>query len=137
MAKRLTIEELNNVRLHIEPEVARLAAKNISSDHALRLQNAIAGEHMAEAIDERTTSLTKVHLVLAKMWGNFFHEFFVNALLSITREIIITGYREGDMVVHGTNQHDDIVKAILESNPDEAARAMRVHLKKYSENDSA
>jgi DNA-binding FadR family transcriptional regulator len=132
IAKRLTIEELNKVRLHIEPEVARLAAKNKNSDYALQLQDAIAEEHMAEAIDDRVTSLTKVHLILAEMCGNFFYEILVNALLSISKEITIAGHRKGDAIVHGTGQHAHIVKAVIEGMFDKAAKAMRDHLKKFS-----
>jgi GntR family transcriptional repressor for pyruvate dehydrogenase complex len=133
MAERLTIEELNNVRLHIEPEVARLAAKNINPDYALRLQNAIADEHMAEAIDDRVTSLTKVHLILAEMCENFFYEIMVNALLSIAKEITIAGYRKGDAIIHGTGQHIQIVKAVIRGETEKAAKTMHDHLKKFSD----
>lgn len=132
MAKKLTIEELNKVRLHIEPEVARLAAYNIDSNYTLRLQSAMENEHMAEAIDDRVTNLTTVHLILAEMCGNFFYEILVNALLSITKEITIAGYRRGDAIVHGTGQHTHIVKAVIEGEPDNAAKAMRDHLIKFS-----
>lgn len=133
MAEKLTIEELNRVRLHIEPEVARLAALNSESEFARRLRTAMESEHMADAIEDLVTSLTKVHLILAEMCGNFFYEILVNALLSITKEITIAGYRKGDKVVHGTNQHDHIVKAVVEGSPDKAARAMSEHLKRFSD----
>jgi GntR family transcriptional repressor for pyruvate dehydrogenase complex len=132
VAKKLTIEELNKVRLHIEPEVARLAAHNTDPNQAHRLESAMVNEHMAEDIDERVTSLTKVHLILAEMCGNFFYEILVNALLSITKEITIAGYRKGDAIVHGTGQHTHIVKAVIEGKPDNAAKAMQDHLKKFS-----
>ena len=133
VAKKLTIEELNEVRLHIEPEVARLAAYNGDSNYTLRLQSALENEHMADAIDDRVTSLTKVHLVLAEMCGNFFYEILVNSLLSITKEIIIAGYRKGDAIVHGTDQHNHIVKAVLGGESENAAKAMQDHLIKFSD----
>lgn len=132
LAKKLNINELNNVRLHIEPEVARLAAKNRDSDYALRLQRTVENEYMADAIDDRVTSLTNFHLVLAEMCGNFFYEIIINVLVSIMKEIVVAGYREGDMVIHGTGQHGHILKAVLEGKPGEAAKAMRDHLEKWS-----
>jgi DNA-binding FadR family transcriptional regulator len=132
LAEKLTIEELNNVRLHIEPEVARIAAKNINPEHARLLQKTVDNEHMADEIDERVKSLTKFHLVLAKMSGNFFYEIIVNVLISIKKEIVTAGHREGDPIVHGMGQHRRIIDAVLEGKPDEAAEAMREHLLKYS-----
>ena len=132
LAKKLTIDEINNVRLHIEPEVARLAALNIDQDHAIVLREIVDNEYMAESIDVRVPNLTRFHLALAGMCSNFFYEIMINVLVSITQEIIVAGYREGDMIVHGTGQHNEILEAVLAGNPDKASDAMRDHLEKYS-----
>ena len=132
LAKKLTMEELNNVRLHIEPEVARLAAQNINPGSAGILRDIVEDEYMADAIDDRVESLTKFHLVIAEMCGNFFYEIIINVLLSITKEIVVAGYRGGDAVVHGLDQHNTILKAVISGKPDKAARAMRDHLIKFS-----
>ena len=132
LAKKLTMEELNNVRLHIEPEVARLAARNINSENTALLQSIVDDEYMADAIDERVASLTKFHLVLAEMCGNFFYEIVMNVLVSITREIVVAGHRGGDTVVHGLEQHNEILNAVIEGKPEEASRAMMDHLTKFS-----
>jgi GntR family transcriptional repressor for pyruvate dehydrogenase complex len=132
LAEKLTIKELNSVRLHIEPEVARLAAENINPDYTLKLQSAVDNEYMADVIDDRVTSLTEFHLVLAEMCGNFFYEIIINVLVSIAKEIVVASYREGDTIVHGTGQHVHVLKAVLEGKPDEAAKAMHDHLIKYS-----
>lgn len=132
LAKKLTIDEMNKVRLHIEPEVARLAAKNVNPDSAIRLSEVVENEYMADAIEDRVVSLTDFHIVLAEMCGNFFYEIIINVLVSITKEIVVACHREGDTVVHGTDQHNSILNAVKEGNPDEAEKAMRDHLMKYS-----
>jgi GntR family transcriptional repressor for pyruvate dehydrogenase complex len=132
LAKKLTMDELNNVRLHIEPEVAKLAAKNINPENAAVLKSIVDGEYMADAIDKRVVSLTKFHLFLAEMCGNFFYEIIMNILVSITREIVVAGYRGGDTVVHGLDQHNDILNAVMEGKPEEASIAMQDHLTKFS-----
>jgi GntR family transcriptional repressor for pyruvate dehydrogenase complex len=132
LAKKLTMEELNNVRLHIEPQVARLAAENINSDKASRLKITVDEEYMADAIDERVTNLTNFHLVLAEMCGNFFYEIIINVLVSITKEIVIAGHRNGDAVVHGIGQHGEILEAVLQGDPEKAEKAMTDHLTKFS-----
>ena len=132
VAKKLSMEELNNVRLHIEPEVARLAALNINTENAATLQSVVDGEYMADAIDDRVASLTKFHLALAEVCGNFFYEIMINVLVSITREIVVAGYRGGDSVVHGLEQHNQILKAVLDGNPQTAHKAMYDHLTEFS-----
>lgn len=132
IAQKMGIKDLNDVRLHVEPEVARLAAENMTSDKARRLQSVVDEEYMADAIDERVTNLTDFHLVLAEMSGNFFYEIMIHVLVSITQEIVVAGYRKGDAVVHGTGQHDEVLKAVLERKPNAAAKAMRDHLLKFS-----
>ncbi len=132
LAKKLTMEELNNVRLHIEPEVARLAAQNINTESAGILRAIVEAEYMDDAINDRVKSLTKFHLVLAEMCGNFFYEIIINVLLSITKEIVVAGHRGGDTVVHGLDQHNTILKAVIDGKPDKAEKAMRDHLMKFS-----
>lgn len=132
LAKKLTMEELNNVRLHIEPEVARLAAQNINTESAGILRAIVEAEYMDDAINDRVESLTKFHLVLAEMCGNFFYEIIINVLLSITKEIVVAGHRGGDTVVHGLDQHNTILKTVIDGKPDKAEKAMRDHLMKFS-----
>ncbi|MGD9157317.1 MAG: GntR family transcriptional regulator [Desulfobacteraceae bacterium] len=132
IAGKLSIEELNYSRVHVEPEVARLAAQNINPEYSRMLQEVVENEYMAEAIDVRVPNLTKFHLALAGMCGNFFYEIMINVLVSITQEIVVAGYREGDMIVHGTGQHGAILEAVLNGKPEAAAEAMRTHLTKYS-----
>jgi len=132
LAKKLTMEELNHVRLHIEPEVAKLAARNITPESAGILQGIVDDEYMADAIEERVESLTKFHMVLAGMCGNFFYEIIINVLLSITKEIVVAGYRGGDTVVHGLDQHNKILRSVIDGKPEKAAKAMHDHLTQFS-----
>ena len=78
IARKLNLKELNDVRLHIEPEVARLAAESMNPDNAQRLQSVVDDEYMADAIDERVTNLKNFHLVLAEVSGNYFYEIIIN-----------------------------------------------------------
>ena len=132
LAQKLTIKELNDVRLYIEPEVARLAAENINPENSVALQGIVDNEYMADAIGERVESLTNFHLGLAEICGNFFYEIIINVLVSITREIVVAGYRGGDTVVHGLEQHNQILNAVLEGKPEKAEKAMRDHLVQFS-----
>jgi DNA-binding FadR family transcriptional regulator len=78
-------------------------------------------------------SLTAVHCVLAEICGNSFYEIMVNSLISISHEIILNTFEEGDAPLHGLGQHDQIVQAVLSKDPGKAAQAMKDHLIKFAE----
>ncbi|MBN1848474.1 MAG: FadR family transcriptional regulator [Deltaproteobacteria bacterium] len=133
IADKLTVHELNQARLYLEPEVARLAAKNIHSKDRKRIRDALKEEIFAEKLEDRLKSLTAVHLVLAEMCDNYFYEIWVNSLIRITHEIVLNTFQAGDVPIHGTGQHDQIVEMVLEGNPEGAAQAMKDHLIQFAE----
>jgi GntR family transcriptional regulator, transcriptional repressor for pyruvate dehydrogenase complex len=133
LAEKLSVKDLNQARLHLEPEVARLAAKNIDSRSRLILMEAMEKEYFADNLEERMRSLTSVHCVLAGICGNFFYEIMVNSLISISHEIILNTFKKSDPILHGLRQHNQIVEAVLEKDPERAAKAMTDHLKKFAD----
>lgn len=133
MADRLSVKDLIQARLFLEPEVARLAAKNIDSQSRSILMETLEKEFFADDLEERMRSLTAVHLVLAEICGNSFYEIIVNSLISISHEILLNTFKKGDPILHGVKQHDRIVEAVLEKNPEKAANAMTDHLKKFAD----
>jgi len=132
IADKLNVKDLNQARLFLEPEVARLAANNIDSHDSIVLAETLEKEAFEDDIEERMRSLTAVHCVLAKICGNFFYEIMVNSLISISHEIILNTFEECAPPLHGLGQHNQIVQAVLDKNPHKAAQAMKDHLKKFS-----
>jgi DNA-binding FadR family transcriptional regulator len=132
IADKLTVMDLNQARLFLEPEVARLAAKNIDSHYGLVLAETLKKETFEDNLDERMRSLTAVHCILAEICGNSFYEIMVNSLISITHEIILNTFTEDDQPLHGVGQHDQIVRAVLDKDPEKASQAMEDHLKKFA-----
>ncbi|MFC1580129.1 FadR/GntR family transcriptional regulator [Thermodesulfobacteriota bacterium] len=133
IADKLTVKELNQARLFLEPEVARLAAKNIDSRYRPVLMETLNKEAFADNLEDRMRNLTAVHYLLAEICGNTFYEIMVNSLISITHEIILNSFEKDDAPLHGVRQHDQIVQAVLDQNPEEAAQAMKGHLEKFAE----
>jgi GntR family transcriptional repressor for pyruvate dehydrogenase complex len=132
IADKLTIKDLNQARLLLEPEVARLAAENIDSRYSLILTETMKKEYFADNLEERMRSLTAVHYLLGEICGNAFYEIMVNSLISITHEIVLNTFEEDDAPIHGVGQHDQIVQAVLDKEPEKAAQAMKDHLKKFA-----
>lgn len=132
LGNKLSIPELNQVRMHLEPEVARLAALNVNPDYAARVESAIAAERgQCLDYDERMERMTEVHFILAEMCGNYLFEAIVNALIKLTHQIVDAVKPEDHNALHGAGEHDQIARAVINGDADSAAKAMSDHLEKF------
>lgn len=110
MAEKISIAEINHVRVLVEPEVARLAAQRVTPEHAERLKGAIG--------------TMEFHFVLGEMCGNRFLEGLVRSTIDLTGKIIQTanvGYS------HPMQEHQPIAEAVLAGDSEAAAAAMKKH----------
>ncbi len=134
LADKISIPELHQVRLLIEPEVARLATLNITPQYAQRLKEALEIEELPiSTLPVDIERKQKVHLILAEMSGNRFFEALVRSLLGLTKKVVEAVNPDPDQV-HPRGMHNAIVKAVLEGNSEEAAEAMRKHTIDFGEN---
>jgi GntR family transcriptional repressor for pyruvate dehydrogenase complex len=135
LANKISIPELHQVRVLIEPEVARLAALNVIPEMSNRLAKAYELEHPPGAsLSEDIQSATKVHFILAEMCGNRFLEALVNSLLTLTRRILEEIKPDPPDSIHPPGLHGPIVEAVLAGDPEAAADAMRKHAIVFYEN---
>lgn len=132
LANKFSIFELNQVRMYIEPEVARLAALRVDDSYRKKLEKAVS-EERGPLVTKREymKRLTRVHFILAEMCGNYLFEAIVNSIINLTHEIVATVDPDNFPRVHEPGEHDPIVEAILLGSPDEASRAMSNHLKEF------
>ncbi|MFH2128001.1 MAG: FadR/GntR family transcriptional regulator [Pseudomonadota bacterium] len=132
LGNKLSIPELNQVRMHLEPEVARLAALNITPEYAARLEEAIAAERRPSLdYGERMQRMTEVHYILAEMCGNYLFEAIVNAIIKLTHQIVDAVKPEDHNSLHGAGEHDLVARAVLAGDSKGAAEAMAAHLDKF------
>lgn len=133
LADRLSVSDLVQARLLVEPEVARLAAENITREGSLLLLEALKNECFKEDMKDRIENLVAVHCALAKICGNTFYDIMVNALIAITQEIIVNTFKQGrDEPIHGYGQHDKIVRAVLAGDSKKASESMFLHLQGFA-----
>lgn len=133
-ARTLSMAEVVQVRLFVEPEVARMAALNFNATHLKRLEDAEAGEHISfKSQSERIERLTDVHKVLAGICGNHFFEAIVLSMMKISAEVILTAVSGFD-TLHGPGEHRSLTAAVKSGDGARAADEMARHLKKYSIN---
>ena len=130
----LSMAEVAQVRLFVEPEVARLAALNCNSSHWKRLEDAEADEHISfKSQSERIARLTSVHKVLAGICGNQFFEAIVRAMMKITAEVILTTVSDLD-ALHGPGEHLSLIESVRAGDGPRAAEEMAKHLESFSIN---
>jgi GntR family transcriptional regulator, transcriptional repressor for pyruvate dehydrogenase complex len=133
LVNKINMPELCRAREVIEPEVARLAAINISPEYAARLLKALEAEELpVRTILADIESKTRVHFILAEMCGNRFIEAIVTSLLEVTRNVVAAAHGN-TASLHPAGMHRPVVEAVLAGEPDEAAQAMRLHAIEFSE----
>jgi DNA-binding FadR family transcriptional regulator len=134
LSDKISIPELHYVRLFIEPEVARLAALNITPEYAQRLMEALEIEELPIAsLSVDVDRKQKVHFIFAEMCGNRFFEALMRSLLKLTKKVIEAVNPDPDYV-HPTGMHRSVVEAVVAGNAEAAFEAMKKHTIDFGEN---
>ncbi|MBI3849713.1 MAG: FadR family transcriptional regulator [Verrucomicrobia bacterium] len=125
---RLTrLEQLAEVRLFLEPEIARLAALRLKPEDLAALKANQEGLRKATTTEEAVTFDAGFHQVLVRSAGNQILRLLLEALADSSRESrIATGPCFGDEGAH--MQHEKIVAALERRDADGSAEAMREHI---------
>ena len=135
LANKISIHELHQVRILLEPEVARLATLNADTASKERLKKAFEAEHPAGAsLSEDIASATKVHFILAEMCGNRFLEAIVNSVIKLNASILEEIKPDPPHSIHPPGLHLPMIEAVLAGNPEAAAEAMKNHALIFYEN---
>jgi len=133
LADKISISELRQVRLIIEPEVAQLAAAMVTPEYAESLKHALEVEELPiSSLSEDMERKQKVHIILAEMSGNRILEALVRSLMGLTRRAVEAA--EADpQYMHPAGMHRPIVEAVLAGNAEAAAAAMKKHGMEFGE----
>ncbi len=133
MAEKLSIPELVQMRVLLEPEIARLAALHKGAESAGRLKEALEREDLPiRSFAEDLEIKTMVHIILAEMCGNRFFEALERSLMALTRQAIQAVEPETPFL-HPAGMHDEVVEAVLAGDPDLAWQAMKRHAMEFGE----
>jgi GntR family transcriptional repressor for pyruvate dehydrogenase complex len=127
LADKISVPELAQVRLLIEPEVARLAASRITPEYAQYLKHALEAEELpVTSLYEDMERKQKAHIILAQMSSNRILEALVRSLMGLTRKAVEAA--EADpRYMHPAGMHSPIVEAVLKGDAEAAAEAMKKH----------
>jgi GntR family transcriptional repressor for pyruvate dehydrogenase complex len=131
LTNKVSIPELANVRLYVEPEVARLAALNATEEDKKCLIDAQEGEFLSIATTAaRITQFQKVHHVIAQSCRNHFYEAISKSMLRLTYEVVEAVDPDHE-ALHMPGEHKHILDAIIRADAEAAREAMQIHMEKF------
>jgi DNA-binding FadR family transcriptional regulator len=134
LTNKVSIPELADVRLYVEPEVSRLAALNATEEDKNRLLEAQEAEFLSVVTTtDRITKFQRVHQVIAESCQNHFYEAISKSMLRLTFEIVEAVDPDHE-ALHMPGEHRQIISAIIDGNADSAKSAMIEHMAKFGKN---
>jgi GntR family transcriptional repressor for pyruvate dehydrogenase complex len=126
------LRQLQETRVVIEPESARLAAERGSEESVRNLRSLQDALIAAESTEEAIEVDLQFHRALAEASGNLMFRLFLDSLADISRESrqrTIGRIGKQTAIEH----HEQVVRAIERRRPQAAAKAMRYHIEMASE----
>lgn len=129
LTRQLSAQELVQARFLLEPEVARLAAENLTEEWALKLKKALDIEQIPTKNHAEWVSRNMAtDNVLIEMCGSRLFQAMLEPLIRLTQEIVLT-VKPKRTIIHDPLEHQAIVEAVIEGNGKRAADSMRKHIK--------
>ena len=120
--------DLMQVREILEPEIAALAASQISAEQLLKMRKYVQVMDETLDVDKWTDADLSFHMVLAESTGNFLIPEIINAIVDLLWEQRLwIGLTQGGPE-RGQFHHKQILSAAEDHDPDGARQAMRNHL---------
>jgi len=134
LANKVSIPELANVRLYVEPEIARLAALNATKENKNRLMEAQQEEFLSVVTTAaRIDQFQRVHLIIAESCQNHFYEAISKSMLRLTYEVVEAVDPDHE-ALHMPGEHKHIIDAVISANAEAARAAMQIHMEKFRKN---
>jgi GntR family transcriptional repressor for pyruvate dehydrogenase complex len=124
-----TSDEMFEARLALEMSIAALAAERASSEQMAQLAEEVTG--MYASLDKPEQYLVhdmQFHQTIAAASGNRILTALMNMVASILFEYRSKTVKRAIDLKDSAQQHRDIYRAIREHDPEDARRAMRIHL---------
>lgn len=117
--RKITVSQLYEVRMYVEPEVARLAAFRRTEDDLRLLEHlAYLSERGEPGIDYIKYNVD-FHRALGKASQNPFYAVIINSIMDFTKNFILT-LKPVKEVIHERTIHREIYEAILKQDGNRA-----------------
>jgi GntR family transcriptional repressor for pyruvate dehydrogenase complex len=128
-SKKVTLENLTEARLIIEPEIAVLAANRATVQDIARLESALNDLRQVLKEGKRNTATNiRFHRIIGESSKNPVLHFLNQSFLSLLQENLSRHKIELSQNKHILEQHTLIFEAIKDRNPDKAYTELRNHI---------
>jgi GntR family transcriptional repressor for pyruvate dehydrogenase complex len=127
--KKISIDNIAEVRLIFEPEAARLAAERITEEDLRELEDVI--ERMSVAVEKREMPDSfdlKFHQIIARAARNPILAMLAESMLGVASKAITELHPSMDTLRHVLASHRKVFEAIRKRNGKLAYRTMRQHI---------
>jgi GntR family transcriptional repressor for pyruvate dehydrogenase complex len=128
LSEKISICELNEVRLLIEPEIARLAATKVTKEYSEKLKKALETEVLPQTLACKEGKVNKVvHDIMAEMCGNRLLEAISRSMIALALKLIQEVVPD-QQLIFPIKTHRPVVEAILSGDSEKAALVMKNHI---------
>jgi GntR family transcriptional repressor for pyruvate dehydrogenase complex len=133
LSEKISICELNEVRLLVEPEIARLASIKITKEYTEKLNKALETEELPQTPAYKEGEVNEmIHGIMAEMCGNRLFEAISRSLIKLTLQVIRDVVPDNQLIFP-VKMHRPVVEAILSGDPEKAALTMKKHIIEFGE----
>lgn len=123
--RRLKVDHLAQARLHLEPEICRLAAINATAE-ALATMKQQVESYAQVGPDEKDVLYSGFHRLVGRACGNPIYALLMENIMDFTEGFIRT-IRPVTTIIHHDHDHDEIIAAIEAREPRKAADVATRH----------
>jgi GntR family transcriptional regulator, transcriptional repressor for pyruvate dehydrogenase complex len=131
--RSVSIADLANARLLIEPEVFRLAARNASPAQLAALATIVTETVGLPPGRQRVKLGMNFHRLVAKMCTNLFYGLLMDTIMDFLGSFIVTLNAE-NLEIHNDHDHREIFAALSDNDGEHAATLLRTHIEDLSKN---
>lgn len=125
--RQMTVEQLFQVRLLVEPEVVRLVLRHVSDDQIVEFRKHVdKTKAVSNPIDRKNLNLG-FHRQLGHLSGNPFYALLMDSFMDFVDRFIGV-INPGTDNLHDDKQHKQITEALAERDEDRALTLIRAHL---------
>lgn len=124
--RRFKVAHLVQARLFLEPEVCRLAALNATSEEIQAMKNLVKRYAKIKDPDKKDRQYAHFHRLVGRACGNPLYAILMESIMDFTIGFIRT-IKPVSKFIHQDHDHDEIISALENRDPDKAAEVATRH----------
>lgn len=124
--RRIKVDHLAQARLMVEPEVSRLAAVNATDANLEEMRELVESYvHITES-EKKDPLFSHFHRLVGRACGNPLYSILIESIMDFTDGFIRT-IRPVSSIIHDDHDHDVILAALEQRDPETAAEVATHH----------